>query len=65
MNEGKLDLIFTIECNVVNSITTEIGTQEVRVGKIHTVKTDKFELTNGIILDCSWGEDAENAGGAE
>ena len=65
VNEGKLDLIFTIECNVVNSITTEIGTQEVRVGKIHTVKTDKFELTNGIILACSWGEDAENAGGAE
>ena len=65
VNEGKLDLIFTIECNVVNSITTEIGTQEVRVGKIHTVKTDKFELTNGIILDCSRGEDAENAGGAK
>lgn len=33
VNEGKLDLIFTIECNVVNSITTEIGTQEVRVGE--------------------------------
>ena len=65
VNSGKLDLIFTIECNVVNSITTEIGTQEVRVGKTHTVKTDKFELINGIILDCSWGEDAENAGGAE
>ena len=68
VNNGKLDLIFTIECNVVNSITTEIGTQEVRVGKTHTVKTDKFELINGIILDCDWGEDAanaENAGGAE
>ena len=65
VNEGKLDLIYTIECNVVNSITTEIGTQEVRVGKTHTVKTDKFELINGIILDCDWGEDAENAGGAE
>ena len=65
VNSGKLDLIFTIECNVVNSITTEIGTQEVRVGKTHTVKTDKFELINGIILDCDWGEDAENAGGAE
>ena len=65
VNEGKLDLIFPIDCNVGNATTTEIGTQEVRVGKIHTVKTDKFELTNGIILDCSWGEDAENAGGAE
>ena len=65
VNEGKLDLIFTIECNVVNSITTEIGTQEVRVGKSHIVKTDKIELPNGIILDCYWGEDAENAAGAE
>lgn len=61
VNTGKLDLIFTIECNVVNSITTEIGTQEVRVGKTHTVKTNRFELINGIILDCDWGEDAEAA----
>ena len=61
LNEGKLDLIFTIECNVVNSITTEIGTQEVRVGKTHTVKTDKFELMNGVILDCEWGDGAAAA----
>lgn len=47
-----LDLTFTIECNVVNNITTEIGTQEVRIGKSHIVKTDTFELTNGIILSC-------------
>ena len=59
VNEGKLDLIFTIECNVVNSITTEIGTQEVRVGKIHTVKTDKFEMNSGTIIDCVWDDGTE------
>ena len=56
---GLLDLTFTIECNVANPITTEIGTQEVRIGKNHIVKTDKFELSSGIILDCTWGEDAD------
>ena len=65
VNDGKMDLLFTIECNVVNPVTTEIGTQEVRVGKTHTVKTNRIELVNGIILDCLWGEDAVNAGAAE
>ncbi len=46
---------------MVNPITTEIGTQEVRVGKTHTVKTDKFELMNGVILDCEWGDGAAAA----
>lgn len=54
VGEGNLDLTFTIECNVVNKVTTEIGTQEVRVGKTHTVKTDKFELMNGVVLSCEW-----------
>lgn len=58
VGEGNLDLTFTIECNVVNRVTTEIGTQEVRVGKTHTVKTNEIELTNGIILDCVWDDPA-------
>ena len=58
VGEDLLDLTFTIECNVANPITTEIGTQEVRIGKNHIVKTDKFELSTGVILDCRWGEDA-------
>lgn len=61
VDEGTIDLLFTIECNVVNPITTEIGTQEVRVGKTHTVKTGKFELMNGVILDCEWGDGAAAA----
>lgn len=49
---GRLDLIFTIKANVTNNVTTEVGTQEVRVGKTHIVKTVNFELINGRILTC-------------
>ena len=58
IGEGKLDLTFTIKCNVVNATTTEIGTQEVRIGKTHIVKTNRFELANGVVLNCTWGDDA-------
>lgn len=58
-DKGLLDLTFTIECNVVNTITTEIGTQEVRLGKSHIVKTDKFEMSTGTIIDCQWGDETE------
>ena len=58
-DKGLLDLTFTIECNVANPITTEIGTQEVRVGKSHIVKTDKFELSAGTVLSCSWDDGAQ------
>lgn len=54
-----LDLTFTIECNVVNPITSEIGTQEVRLGKSHIVKTDKIEMNTGTIIECLWGDEAE------
>ncbi len=58
IGSGLLDLTFTIECHVVNPVTTEIGTQEVRIGKKHIVKTDKFELDQGVILSCVWENDA-------
>ena len=54
-----LDLTFTIECNVVNPITTEIGTQEVRIGKSHIVKTDRFEMATGTIINCQWDDGAQ------
>lgn len=50
LQQGLLDLIFTIEANVVGIVTNEVGTQEVRIGKSHIVKTDKFELTGGILF---------------
>jgi hypothetical protein len=56
LREDLLDLVFTIEANVTNTVLNEVGTQEVRIGKSHIVKTTKFELPSGVILTCRWGE---------
>lgn len=47
-----VDAIFTIRATIVNAVTQEVGTQEVRIGKGHIVKTKTFELNGGIILSC-------------
>ena len=44
--------------HVANSATNEVGTQEVRIGKAHTLKTTHFEFANGIITNCQWDEAA-------
>ena len=51
---GRVDLLFTIEADVDNNVKTELGTQEVRVGKSHIVKTTHFELVNATIMSCEW-----------
>lgn len=53
MEDDTLDLTFTIQANVVNAVTNEVGTQEVRIGKNHIVKTVHFELVNGTITTCA------------
>ena len=60
--EGE-DLTFTVEAYVLNNIKTELGSQEVRVGKTHIVKTTHYELNGGVILTCQWkeGTGADNA----
>ena len=52
--EGNVDLLFTIVAYVGNDVKTEVGTQEVRVGKTHIVKTTHFELANATIMSCQW-----------
>lgn len=54
VNEDKLDLTFTVQGHVSNNVKTELGTQEVRAGKNHIVKTTHFELQYGTILTCEW-----------
>ncbi|MDO4515983.1 MAG: DUF4330 family protein [Bacillota bacterium] len=49
---GTYDLVFTIEATVTDNLTSKLGTQEIRVGKSHIVKTTTFELENGTILSC-------------
>lgn len=51
---GLVDICFTIEVDVGNIVTNEVGTQEVRIGKEHIVKTAHLEFTNGIVESCTW-----------
>ena len=47
-----VDVIFEMGAEIQNAITQKVGTQEVRIGKSHIIKTKTFELVNGIILTC-------------
>ncbi|MGI6497802.1 MAG: DUF4330 family protein [Oscillospiraceae bacterium] len=52
-----VDVVFTIEANVEADgvLTSKVGTQEVRIGKTHIVKTEHIELT-GTVLTVDWKE---------
>lgn len=52
---ARVDLLFTVEAQVTDPVTNAVGTQEVRVGKGHILKTVHFEFTNGSIITCDWG----------
>ena len=41
---ARVDMAFTIEAAVGSTVTYKVGTQEVRVGKSHIVKTTEYEL---------------------
>lgn len=53
-DRARLDLVFTVEANVANPTTNTVGTQEVRVGKSHILKTTHIEFSYGVILTCDW-----------
>ena len=48
--DDTLDLVFEVQAYTGNNIKTDLGTQEVRVGKQHIIKTTHFELPYGTIL---------------
>lgn len=54
-DDARVDVVFTVEANVVDPITNKVGTQEVRVGKNHILKTVHFEFQYSTILTCDWG----------
>lgn len=41
---ARMDMVFTIQAGVEDTVAYRIGTQEVRIGKSHIVKTTDFEL---------------------
>lgn len=51
---GLVDICFVIEANVGNTVVSEVGTQEVRIGKTHIVKTTHLEFDCGYIENCTW-----------
>ena len=53
-DKDLLDLTFTVEATVPDAATNELGTQEVRIGKSHNLKTTHFEFASGIITGCEW-----------
>lgn len=55
---GLVDICFVIEANVSSAVTNEVGTQEVRIGKSHIVKTIHMEFDAGVVENCTW-ESAE------
>ena len=54
VDQDLVDVTFTIKARVPDVTTNEVGTQEVRIGKTHTVKTIHFELSDGVVMSCSW-----------
>lgn len=49
-----LDLLFTVEAVPADALTGVIGSQEVRIGKEHILKTAHFEFENGVVITCAW-----------
>lgn len=53
-DDELLTLTFTITAEINDTILTEVGTQEVRIGRTHIIKTAYFELSSGVITSCIW-----------
>lgn len=52
--EDRCDLVFKVDAWVNNNVKTELGTQEIRVGKNHILKTTHFELGYTTIMNVEW-----------
>ena len=53
-----VNLYFTVETQVdaKEVMTNAVGTQEVRIGKSHILKTEYLEFPTTVIVDAKWGE---------
>lgn len=52
--DETLDLVFTVEVATTDSLVNSVGTQEVRIGKSHILKSIHLEFEEGVILTCNW-----------
>jgi len=49
-----LDLLFTIEALITDLELNKVGSQEIRIGKPHIIKSQHIEYQYGSILTCEW-----------
>ena len=49
-----LDLLFTSVATPSDTVQNTVGTQEVRIGKTHIVKSQHIEFEEGVIMTCQW-----------
>lgn len=51
--DKRLDLLFTVEAKVDDPVTNTVGSQQVRVGTSHVLKTLHFEF-NTYVVSANW-----------
>lgn len=56
--DQRLDLVFTIQAAISETVDNKVGSQDVRIGVRHIVKTAHFEFSSGTVLTVNW----ENGG---
>jgi hypothetical protein len=56
-NDNRLTLVFTIQAKVADTNANKVGSQEVRIGNTHILKTAHIELDTGVIQSCVWNKD--------
>lgn len=55
-NDTRLDLLFTCRATVTDTVTNKLGSQEIRSGISHILKTTHFEFSGSRILSVKWLE---------
>lgn len=51
---GLVDLCFEVEVYLTDVVVSKVGTQEIRTGNTHVVKTVHFAFLSGKIESCEW-----------
>ena len=51
---GLVDICLLVEAVVDDPVVSQVGTLEVRIGKVHILKTTHLEFATGFITDCEW-----------
>ena len=58
-DDTRLDLLFTCVATVSSPVTNSLGSQEIRAGIPHILKTTHFEFQDAKILSVTWLEEDE------